>query len=147
MKHFLLDRVKQVPVRFMSKTLEELLEKLNANGIGDFLRDHCNVEQEIARLRTQIDQVPSEEDDDKAFVSFVLNELRNAGNILVKDARKRELELEIRMLDKPDSIDLGSEEWQHAARHIEEEQYRCELERRKGKAFLRFCDLVNAVMK
>lgn len=131
----------------MSNPLEKLLERLGVDNPGQILHLGCNVEQDIARLRTQIDQVPSKEDGRKSLVNFVLAEMRHAGNELVKGARKRELELEIRMLDKPDDVDLGSEEWKHAAQHIEEEQLGAELDKRKGEAFLRFCDLVEQLVE
>lgn len=124
----------------MSNPLEKLLEQLGIENPGQLL--NCRVEQDIARTRTLIDAVPSKEDSAKALTLFALAEMRRAGDIMVREARKRELELEIQMLDKPSDIDLGSEEWEHLVRHIELEQLQCELEKRKGQAFSRFCDLV-----
>jgi len=36
------------------------------------------------------------------------------------------------MIDKPDDVDLGSEEWKHTALHLEAEQLTAEAERRKA---------------
>lgn len=124
----------------MTHPLKSLLERLGIDPEALSISDlGYAVEQDVARLRTQIGQVPSPDDKDEKLFKYVLAAIRHAAQELVKGARKRELELELRLLDKPDEVDLQSEEWKHTALHLEAEQLAAEIDRRKGEAFLRFC--------
>ena len=104
----------------------------------------CAAEQNITRLQTKIADTPTKGSPDSAVIAYGLEIIRKGGKSLVKDARKKELELEMRLLDKPDDVDLGSEEHRHTAMHLEEEQLQAEAGKREGQALLQFCDLVES---
>lgn len=100
--------------------------------------------QDITVLRAKLAELPTETSDEGTLFAFCLEHLRKASKGVYNEGRKRELELEIRMLSKPDDVDLGSEENQHITRYLEAEQLSAELSKRKGTALLRFCDVIES---
>lgn len=129
----------------MSNPLKELLERIGLDpDSAQLVHLDCNVEQDVANLRSRISEIPKKGDPDKAFLKYTLKRVRAAGKELVKSARKQELELEMRLLEKPDDIDLGADENRHIALHLEEEQLQAEGARREGQALLHFCDIIES---
>jgi hypothetical protein len=130
----------------MTNPLEKLLRQLGVDPDSvEILGMDCSVEQNIARYKGLLTEIPGVEAPSKELVSFTLGNLRDAAKEMVKDGKRKELELEMRLLDKPDDVDLGSEEHKHTAMHIEEEQLAAEVAKRKGDALLRFCDLIEGL--
>jgi len=120
----------------MTNPIKELLTRLGVDlENSGFLHEGCEVEQEILRLRTQLSDIPTKESSDAAILVYGADHLRVAAKTLIKEGRKKELELEMRMLDKPDDVDLGADENKHLAMHLEEEQLQAEGMKRKGNAF------------
>jgi len=128
----------------MTNPLKELLERLMENGDVQVGHLHCEVEQNISRLQTKMADIPNLEASDSSIMRFAVDHIHQAAKSLKKDSRKRELEMEMRMLDKPDNFDMEGEENQHTVHHIEEEQLQTAVMRREAEALLKFCDLMNA---
>jgi len=124
----------------MTHPIKDLLDKLGVD--TEVLHLGCNVEQNIARLRSQISEVPAKDSPEDKTVKFTLDFIRSAAKTMVKDARRKELELEMQLLEKPDEVDLESEEHRHVALHLEEEQLQAEAMKRQGEAILRFCTII-----
>jgi len=129
----------------MTNPLKELLDRLGMDiGSAEVAHVGCTVENTITLLQTRIADIPTKDSPDSEVLSYALNIIRTGGKSLIKDARKKELELELRMLDKPDEVDLSSDEYQHMAKHLEEDQLQAEFGKREGQALLRFCDLIES---
>ena len=129
----------------MTNPLKELLSRLGVDiDSAEVLQMGCSAEQDIMRLQTKISNTPTKETADATLLAYCLEAIRKGGKSLVKEARKKELELEMRMLDKPDDVDLGSDEHKHIAMHLEEEQLQAEAGKREGTALLLFCDMVES---
>jgi hypothetical protein len=129
----------------MTHPLKDLLERLGVDlDGGGVVHMGCEVETQITRLQTKIADTPTKDTAKEALLAYGLEAIRKGGKALVKEARKKELELEMRMLDKPDDVDLGSDEYKHTALHLEEEQLQAEAGKREGQALLAFCDLVES---
>jgi len=127
----------------MNDALKQLLEKL---GVTDDVLNKLEyqIEQDVARARTLVQEVPSSDASDEDIITFMLDHLRGSGKVMLKNARKSELELEMALLDKPEEVDLGSDQHRQAALHVELDQLVIERHKRIAGALLRFCDLVEA---
>lgn len=127
--------------------LKELLQRLLENGDEpQVLHLQCSVEQDIASLRARLSDFPDPEKEESRVLQYGLDAIRRSAKSMLKAARKQELEIEMRLLDKPDEVDLESEEWEHARLHIEQEQLQAEALRREGKLMAKFADLVEGIL-
>jgi hypothetical protein len=129
----------------MSHPLKELLERMMESD-GVELHADCDVEQDVAGMQTRLSDLPTAESADERIFEFALKHLRGAAKSMAKNARKQELELEMRLLDKPDEVDLSSEDYSHARLHVEQDTLRAEIQKREAVALLRFCDLVESLL-
>lgn len=129
----------------MGDSLKELLERLIESDDARVLHADCDVEQDVTTLQTRLAALPGEDSSGAAVLGFGLTHLRGAAKNMMKGARKQELELEMRLLDKPDDVDLSSDDHKHTRLHIEEETLQAEILKREGAALLRFCDLVDSL--
>lgn len=131
----------------MSNSLKDLLERLmEGDGDAQVLHLPCSVEQDIAGLRARLSDFPDPETEERRVLEYGLGAIRRSAKSMVKAARKQELEIEMRLLEKPDEVDLDSEEWEHARLHIEQEQLQAEALRREGKLMAKFADLVESML-
>lgn len=130
----------------MTNPLKELLERIGVDiDNAEVVHMGCNVEQDIARLQAKISNIPSGKGaEPNAVFNFGLETVRRSAKSMVKEGRKKALELEMRMLDKPDDVDLGADEHKHTAMHLEEDQLMAEAIKREGEALLAFCDMVES---
>jgi hypothetical protein len=129
----------------MSHPLKDLFARIGLDlDSTDVVHLGCEVEQTNKRLQTKIANTPTKESSQADVLAYCLEVIRKGGKTLVKEARKKELELEMRLLDKPDEVDLGSDEHKHTALHLEEEQLQAEAGKREGAVLLLFCDLVES---
>lgn len=132
----------------MSNPLEDLLSRLMESGNVNVLPlNNCDAEANISRLQAKMADTPDLEASVSEIRKFAIDHIRRGAKEMKKSSRKRELEMEMRMLDKPDNIDLGAEENKHFAQHIEEEQLQSAVMKREAEALLKFCDLFDAELQ
>lgn len=129
----------------MTHPLKELFDRIGLDlESAEVVHLNCEIEQNNTRLQAKIAVTPTKESSDADVLKYCLDAIRKGGKGLIKEGRKKELELEMRLLDKPDDVDLGSDEHKHTALHLEEEQLQALAGKREGKALLLFCDLVES---
>lgn len=101
----------------------------------------CDVESRISAQREVIQGFPSQEDDE-GIMKWGLSRLQEAANSATKESKKRKLELELLLLDKPQDCNLDDEENQHVSLHIDADQLYIELRRREGETWGRFIEII-----
>jgi hypothetical protein len=117
--------------------LRELMEALTGHG-------GCGIEDTIASQKAALTLLPALASSDEIVMEWAVARLRQTGTEAAIESRKQELQLELRMLEKPDDVDLASPEYEHARQHLDSDTLTVEIRKREGVLWQRAADLFDA---